>query len=171
MDDQFVEENFDVNGVQVKSELDADGRFEFPDPVPMAPPVGVNRQYDELADMIKRLVRNEISARAVDEGYETFDEADDLDIPDDPLDPLTPYEKVFEVPPVNGATTRGSPDVAVSTEAPTVSGEGSAGSGGAKAAAPDGAAAQPLSKPAVAPDLEIAGRTGTRTSDNQGRQP
>lgn len=97
---EFVEEfvtkpTFDDDGVQVSSGIGVDGR-EYPDPVPMAPPIGYNEPPD-LMSMIKRMVHHELFSRAVDEaGYETFDESDDFGIEDDPGDPLTDYERVFE---------------------------------------------------------------------------
>lgn len=96
------EVNVDSDGVQVASTLGPDGRFEFPDPVPMEPPLGYTPPPD-IMDLIKSMVRNELLMKRLDEeGYETFDEADDFDVEDDPVDPLTPYEKFFE-PPVAGA--------------------------------------------------------------------
>lgn len=79
---------------QVSSDLDARGR-ELPDPVPMAPPVGMS-QGPSLADFVQRMIRNEVSRAAAAAEMETFEESDDFDIEDDPRDPLTPYEQHFE---------------------------------------------------------------------------
>lgn len=90
---------FDDDGVQVTSGIGRDGK-EYPDPVPMAPPVGYDHPPD-LVTMIRSMVRAEEFRRAVDaEGFETFDEADDFETEDDMefFDKLTDYEKVFEVP-------------------------------------------------------------------------
>lgn len=93
------DENVDVDGVQVRSELTPDGRFELPDPTPMAPPIGYKAE-PTLSDMIRSMVRREqFNLEVSRAGFETFDEAEDFDIEDDPVDPLTPYERVFEPPP------------------------------------------------------------------------
>lgn len=55
---------------------------EVPDDTPVAMPVGF-RKPESLQDQIRRLVRNELSARAMDQGLETFEEADDFDVEDD----------------------------------------------------------------------------------------
>lgn len=85
---------YDADGVQSSSGIGTDGK-EYPDPVPMAPPIGYNTPPD-LMQMIRSMVRSEEIRRAQDAaGVETFEEADDFDIDDDPLDELTPYEKLF----------------------------------------------------------------------------
>lgn len=76
--------------------LDAWGR-EMPDPTPVAPPVGYNRQ-PSLAEQIRAMVRSEQVRQAAEAaGLETFEEADDFDVGDD-YDPASPYEEVFEPP-------------------------------------------------------------------------
>lgn len=91
------EGTFDEDGVQVSSGQNEFGQ-EMPDPVPMAVPVGYN-QSPTLADMIKRMVRNQLLAQAANaEDIDTFEEAEDFEIEDDPLDPHTPYEAVFDPP-------------------------------------------------------------------------
>jgi len=88
---------FDEDGVQVSSAIGKDGK-EYPDPVPLEPPIGYNAPPD-LMTMIRTMIRQEkFNQTLADHDYETFDEADDFDIDDDPLDALTPYEKVFEPP-------------------------------------------------------------------------
>lgn len=89
-------DNVDVNGVQILSEL-KDGK-EHPDPTPMAPPVGMERELT-MNERIRMMVRNAVSEHAASKDMETFEEADDFDIPDDPVDPRTPYEAVFDPAP------------------------------------------------------------------------
>lgn len=98
----FVEEylvppTFDEDGVQASSGIGVDGK-EYPDPVPMAPPVGYAAPPN-IMDMIRSMVRSEALKRLADEqGFDNFDEANDFDLPDDPIDPRTPYESDFEPP-------------------------------------------------------------------------
>lgn len=74
--------------------LDAKGR-ELPDPVPMAPPVGYQRQ-PTLTERIREMVRGEhVRLAALQAGQETFEEADDFEVGDD-FDPTSPYEEVFD---------------------------------------------------------------------------
>lgn len=74
--------------------IDELGR-EIPDPVPMAPPVGYQRQ-PSLTERIRDMVRSEhLRIAALEAGQETFEEADDFEVGDD-LDPSTPYEEVFD---------------------------------------------------------------------------
>lgn len=95
VEEYLVKPVFDADGVQVSSGIGKDGK-EYPDPVPMEPPIGYNAPPD-LMTMIKTMVHAEHFRRAVDEaGGETFEEADDFEIDDDPLDPNTIYEKYFE---------------------------------------------------------------------------
>lgn len=109
---------FDSDGVQVSSSLGNDGK-EYPDPVPMAPPVGYTSPPN-IMDLIRSMVRNQEVLRLQDEaGIDTFEEADDFDIEDDPLDPLTPYERVFEAPPArDGVGANGGPPVGQQPTAP-----------------------------------------------------
>jgi hypothetical protein len=94
----FVEDNFDEHGVQVRSELDAQGR-ELPDPVPFAPDAGL-RSGDDLMAMIRRVVREE-NARyrdEVDQQVETFEEADDFEFDDNDEFGENPNELRFDPP-------------------------------------------------------------------------
>lgn len=76
--------------------LDSHGR-EQPDPTPMAPPIGYNRQ-PSLAERIRAMVVSEkLKQEAIEAGFETFEESDDFDVGDD-YDPTSPYEEVFEPP-------------------------------------------------------------------------
>lgn len=74
--------------------IDERGR-ERPDPIPMAPPVGYQRQ-PSITERIREMVRSEhLRLAALQAGQETFEEADDFDTGED-LDPHTPYEEVFD---------------------------------------------------------------------------
>lgn len=101
--DQFVEEfctkpTFDEDGVQATSGIGKDGK-EYPDPTPMAVPVGFGAPPD-LMEMMRTMIRNEVIQRRLDEeGFDTFDEAGDFDVDDDPLPPLTIHEALFVPPP------------------------------------------------------------------------
>lgn len=76
--------------------LDEHGH-ERPDPTPVAPPVGHNRQ-PSLAEQIRSMVVSErLKQEAAAAGAETFEEADDFEVGDD-YDPTSPYEEVFEPP-------------------------------------------------------------------------
>lgn len=97
VEEYLVKPTFDEDGVQASSGIGLDGR-EYPDPVPMAPPVGYDAPPD-IMQMIRSMVKSEqLRQRLEEEGFETFEEADDFELEDDPLDALTPYEKIFEVP-------------------------------------------------------------------------
>lgn len=64
---------------------------EIPDPTPVAPPIGFNRQ-PTMVEHIRAMVRSEELRRAAEAaGAETFDEADDFDVPDE-LNPVSAYE-------------------------------------------------------------------------------
>lgn len=67
---------------------------EYPNPIPMEPPLGFIPQvplYEQMRDMIRR----ELSQAAQDQGLETAEEADDFDVDDD-YDPQSPFEHDFE---------------------------------------------------------------------------
>lgn len=116
---EFVEEfctkpYYDEDGVQVASGIGLDGR-EYPDPVPMAPPVGF-QQPPDLMTMIRTMVQHEEFKRIADqEGFDTFEEAGDFDVDYDMPDPLTPHEMLFYPPderPKNGSPADAAPPVA-----------------------------------------------------------
>lgn len=67
---------------------------EFPNPMPLAPPIGFVPQ-PPIWEQIRAMVQRELSATAGANDAETFEEADDFDVGDD-FDPTTPYEEVFE---------------------------------------------------------------------------
>lgn len=78
---------------EVISELDDSG-YEVLDSVPMAPPVRFNKE-ENMFDIHRRLIREELSRMAGENGDETFEEADDFDVEDD-FDPRTPWEGEFD---------------------------------------------------------------------------
>lgn len=114
-------ETLEVSHSEVREDLaalkaqDKDKVFEWPDPRPMAPPLGFHPE-PSLAERIRNMVRSEhLRLAAEGSGMETFEEADDFDVDDD-FDPSSPYEMFFDQPivspeasptgvpqPVNGA--------------------------------------------------------------------
>lgn len=90
----------DQYGEPVLAQIGEDG-LEYGDPIPKAPPAGVGGAMS-TNEMIKLMIERELSRRAHEEGFESFEEAEDFEVDDDPLDPHTPYEAVFdpEPPPV-----------------------------------------------------------------------
>lgn len=72
--------------------LDEHG-FEHPDPTPVEMPTRL-RLPQRQVDRVRELVRRELSQRAQEEGFESFDEADDFEIEGE--DPISPYEEIFE---------------------------------------------------------------------------
>lgn len=101
----------DADGVQVASGIGRDGK-EYPDPVPMAPPVGYSAPPD-LMQMIRTMVHSEMANRVIDEaGWDTFDEAGDFDIADDPLEPLTPWEMLLQPQPQGNRPQDAAPSAA-----------------------------------------------------------
>lgn len=75
---------------------------EVPDPTIVEPPIGYIRQPD-LMELMRRMIRNELSTVAENSEFETFEDADDFDIDDDPVDYTSPYEEFFD--PAPGAPT------------------------------------------------------------------
>lgn len=85
----------------------------YPDPTPIAPPVGYVRS-PTIAEQIRTMVRSEqLRAVADASGMDTFEEADDFDIGDD-YDPRSPWEEQFEgeflVPVTNQEPVARDPD-------------------------------------------------------------
>jgi len=73
-----------------------DGK-EYPDPTPVAPPLGFIKQ-PTLAETMRQMIAGEALRRhARESGLETFEEADDFNVGDD-YDPTSPYEETFEPP-------------------------------------------------------------------------
>lgn len=67
---------------------------ELPDPTPLEIPAGMQRP-ESLTEQIRRMVRTELSGRAVEGGFESFEEANDFRIPDEDPDMVeTKYETV-----------------------------------------------------------------------------
>lgn len=115
--------NVDEDGVQIRALLDEKGS-EVGDPVPMAPPLHLQRRLT-MAEQIQQMIRREVSLRAQDMGLETFEEAEDFDVDDDPADPHTPYEAVFD-PPLKEAKNGVAPSVEGRNE-PVGDGSGKSG--------------------------------------------
>lgn len=67
---------------------------EYLDPTPIAPPVGY-KAGPSLIDQMRAMVRNELSAQAAAEEFETFEDADDFEVDED-MDPYSPWEETFE---------------------------------------------------------------------------
>lgn len=110
--------------------FDSMGR-EIPDPTPVEIPVGFHRP-PSLREQFARFMREELSARAVDAGMESFEEADDFDVPDDPPDPASPWELNFDqmsTPTRSGEPVGKSEPAGPSTAAPAVGGDLSTGAG------------------------------------------
>lgn len=67
---------------------------EIPDPRPMELVPGAVRP-ESIHSMIQRLIREQVSAAAVAEGEESFEEANDFDVEEEDFDdPLTKYEEM-----------------------------------------------------------------------------
>lgn len=71
---------------------------EVPDPTIVDPPLGYVQQPD-LMELMRRMIRNQLSQAIEDTEFETFEEADDFDIDDDPVDYTSPYEEYFDPDP------------------------------------------------------------------------
>lgn len=149
--DQFVEEFctkpvYDEDGVQVSSAIGKDGK-EYPDPVPMAPPVGFDNPPD-LMEMMRQMIRSErYQERLQAEGFDTFEEAGDFDVDDDPLPPLTLHEALLFPNPAAGppASSPPAPSADPQASADRVGGEGAPAPSQGAPAAPSEAPSPPLS--------------------------
>lgn len=73
-----------------------EGGAEIPDPRPLSPPVGYNRQ-PSMFEIVRAQVRQAELDRDRDLP-ESFEEAEDFDIYDDPIDPSTQWENEFDPP-------------------------------------------------------------------------
>lgn len=80
-------------------EFTPDG-LEIPDPTPVAIPAGFKKP-DSLQDLVRRFVAVQMSAAAVDQGMESFEEANDFDV-DEPdfEDRPTKYEEMADEVPI-----------------------------------------------------------------------
>lgn len=68
---------------------------EYPDPTPVAPPVGFIKQ-PTLAETMRQMIRSEeLKKYARESGAETFEESEDFDVGDD-FDPMSPHEELFD---------------------------------------------------------------------------
>lgn len=91
--------------------------MEFPDPVPVAPPVGYKKQ-PSIMDNIRELIAR-ASLEAAAQGFETAEEADDFDVVDefDPIDRGTPWEAHFY--PAEPEAPKPAPTPSVAPAAPS----------------------------------------------------
>ena len=78
---------------------------EILDPTPVSMPLGFKKP-ETLAEQIRRMVKNEMSQAAANQGQESFEEADDFDVGDD-FDPKSPYEQNFDQDQTIEAENRG----------------------------------------------------------------
>lgn len=72
---------------------------EIPDDTPLAIPLGMKKP-ESLVEMMRRLIRSDVSRFAQDQGEETFEEANDFDVEEDDAElHSSPYELMTdEVP-------------------------------------------------------------------------
>lgn len=133
-----------VVGANVKGRAyDDKGQF-YPDPTPIAPPIGYVEE-PSMFDRVRQMIRQDASIRAQAEGFESFEEADDFDIEDD-IEPFSPYELITEQrvpdgPAVNGEQNNSSADpLGAQTAEP--SGKSAAGQDQSPPAAPAASPAQ-----------------------------
>ena len=68
---------------------------ELPDPTPVAPPLGYVKQ-PSMFDIIRAQVQQQLSAIALAEGKESWEDAEDFDVGDD-FDPISPHEGVWDL--------------------------------------------------------------------------
>lgn len=103
--------------------LFSETRAERLSAIPVAPPVGYQKQ-PSMVDHIRGLVRSEhLRYAATNSGYETFEESEDFETGDE-YDPTSPYEADFEplnpAPPSDAAPLKpGNPAEPGGTQAPT----------------------------------------------------
>lgn len=71
-------------------------KYETPDPQPMAVPVRFQRP-ESLDQMIRRMIRTQMSVQAAQGGHESFEEAEDFDTGDD-LELRSQYEIEGDTP-------------------------------------------------------------------------
>lgn len=87
-------EMIDQDTGEVRVRTHRGSHYEDPDPMPFAPTVGV-RPKETLEERMRRMIRDEMSYAAEQQGMETFEEADDFDVDDD-MDPESMYEIPWE---------------------------------------------------------------------------
>lgn len=78
------------------AELDDQGR-ELLNPMQLEIPYGMERPAS-LQEQIQRVLRNELSMQAHNQGQETFEEANDFDVLDDDPEPFSAYEMRNMIP-------------------------------------------------------------------------
>lgn len=74
--------------------FDSLGR-EIPDPVPMEVPAGYAKP-ESLTDMMRRMIRQDMSSFAEQHGAETFDEANDFEMGDDDAELSATHHELHE---------------------------------------------------------------------------
>lgn len=72
---------------------------EYCNPIPTHIPVEGERPLT-LKEQVQRLFKNELSAMAESQEYETFEESQDFEIPDEFEIPLSKYQKMLEEHPI-----------------------------------------------------------------------
>lgn len=73
-----------------------DYKYEKPDPVPIAPPLGY-QPTPPIEELIQQMITNHVLRAEMEAaGAETFEEADDFEVGED-YDPTSPYEETFDV--------------------------------------------------------------------------
>lgn len=131
---------------------DAAGLY-YPDPTPIAPPVGYVRS-PTIAEQIRTMVRSEgLRAHADSQGMDTFEEADDFNIGDD-FDPRSPWEEQFDgefSQPINQEVVPRDPDDRNPATPPGPAQAADAPGGGSPAASSSAAPAAAPAPPAAAP--------------------
>lgn len=133
--------------------FDDAGRY-YPDPTPIAPPVGYKRS-PTIAEQLRAMVRSEHVRQAADQaGADTFEEADDFDVGDD-YDPRSPWEETFDgefsIPLNQQPVARDPDDRNPATPPAAVLQAGDAPPGGLPPANQGGSPNPPQNPPAAAP--------------------
>lgn len=143
-------EVLDAERAMVSSRLSDDGRFEFPSSVPTEAPIGY-RVPRSTVELMRDMIRREVSEAAAAAEMETWEEADDFEVEDDPLEPRTEYERLFDFPatdigePLNDDAAGGSSepgggraagDSGPATSKPPMPGNAPGGSGGSPSVPP-----------------------------------
>lgn len=110
---------------------------EIPDPTPVAMPLNYKRP-ESLTEMMRRMIRQQMSEAAEASGAESFEEANDFEIAsEDPEDSITPYQDLGSDEETPDATPGG-----VEPPAPQVQAAASTPAGGSEE--PPAAPAQPI---------------------------
>lgn len=92
--DKIKEKAIQFHG-KISKGLTKDG-YEEADPKPTHVKLGITPKRPESLDaMVKRMILQQTTYYAMENGYETPEEADDFDCDDD-FDPKTPYESYFD---------------------------------------------------------------------------